>query len=101
MTDPYAGAPSYSPTLDEVVDDADERTASLDRRADELLAQAEDRSYEPESSLRRAVREDIDNGRQWARGRVARTRDVIQDEPLKTTAYAVGLGVLIGMLLRR
>ena len=33
--------------------------------------------------------------------RVARTRDVIQDQPLKTTAYAVGLGVLIGMLLRR
>ena len=101
MTDPYTGASTYDSSLDEVVDDADQRTATLDRRADALLAQAEGRSYAPVTSVRQAVREDIDHGREWARARVARTRDVIQDQPLKTTAYAVGLGVLIGMLLRR
>ena len=101
MTDSYTGAPTYTATLDDVVDDADERTASLDRRADSLLAQAEGRSYDPVTSVRQAVREDLGQGREWARSRAARTRDAIQDQPLKTAAYAVGVGVLIGLLLRR
>jgi len=104
MTDPYA-APTYEPTLEDVVEDTDNRAASLDRRADELLAQAEGRSFATDaahvSSVRQAVREDLSHGRDWARARVARSREAIQDEPLKIAAYAVGLGVLIGLLLRR
>jgi len=33
--------------------------------------------------------------------RVETAREGIRDEPMKTTLYALGLGVIIGMLMRR
>ena len=37
----------------------------------------------------------------WARERALLARLRIEEEPMKATAYALGIGVLIGLLLRR
>ena len=92
MTDPHA-APAKTP-----LDHADDRSAA---RADRRRAQAEGRSFDPVTSVRQAVRDDLSHGRTWARTRMEHTREAIQDEPLKTMSYAAGVGVLIGLLLRR
>ncbi len=97
MSDPYAAAP----IADEIVDADDLRSTRLERQADELLARSEGRSYAPVTSVREAVREDVRHGRDWARTRAVRARETIQDQPLRTAAYAIGAGVLIGLLLRR
>lgn len=76
-------------------------TTRLEREADALLERGESRSFEPTTSLRRAVREDIGQGRDWARARADAARDAIVDQPLSSTLYALGAGVLIGLLLRR
>ena len=34
-------------------------------------------------------------------GRVHRVQEDIQDNPMKATLYALGIGVIIGMILRR
>ena len=39
-------------------------------------------------------------GRSWARGQGVRAQAHIRAHPLRTTAYAVGAGVLTGMLLK-
>lgn len=97
MSDPYAAAP----IADEIVDADDLRSARLEREADDLLARSEGRSYAPVTSVREAVREDVRHGRDWARSRAVRARETIQDQPLRTAAYAIGAGVLIGLLIRR
>lgn len=97
MSDPYAA----TPIADEIVDADDLGSTRLERQADELLARSEGRSYAPVTSVREAVREDVRHGRDWARSRVELTRGAIQDQPLRTAAYAIGAGVLIGLLIRR
>lgn len=97
MSDPYAA----SPIADEIVDADDLGSTRLERQADALLARSEGRSYAPVTSVREAVRDDVRHGRDWARSRAERARETIQDQPLRTAAYAVGVGVLIGLLLRR
>lgn len=54
-----------------------------------------------EQGLRDAVRTDLENGRHWARRRAERARVGIADRPVESTLYALGMGVLIGLLLRR
>ena len=39
--------------------------------------------------------------RQKVVGRVELARDGIRDNPMKTTLYALGVGVIVGLLLRR
>ena len=53
------------------------------------------------ASLRQAVREDLAEGRQWVQTRAERAQDAIRDEPIRTTLYALGVGLLIGLLIRR
>ncbi len=101
MTDPYATAP----TADDIIDD-DTESARLDRQASDFLADADRRASETRpftqtTSIRQAVREDLGQTRDWARSRAASTREAIVDEPIKAALYAVGAGVLIGLLLRR
>jgi hypothetical protein len=91
--------PITSTAADDIVLEDDSLTQRLDRQADAILA--EGRSFEDTTSIRQAVREDAELIRQKVIGRVERTRDGIRDEPMKTTLYALGVGVLIGMLLRR
>ncbi len=92
-----------NPTLkdQEIIDVADDRRARLDRAGDRLIEQGEGRSFARESGLRQAVRSDIATGRDWARERAQLAKSRIEDKPLKATTYALGLGVLIGLLLRR
>ncbi|WAC61481.1 hypothetical protein [Brevundimonas sp. SL130] len=68
---------------------------------DAILADGERRSFEDTTSLRQALRDDADLIRSKVIGRVETARDGIRDEPMRTTLYALGLGVIIGMLLRR
>jgi len=90
-----------NPTIDDIVDDLDSERARLDRAGDRWMKQGEDRSFAREQGLRRAVRSDIDTGRDWAREQAAAARGRIEEEPLKSSLYALGIGVLIGILLRR
>lgn len=90
-----------TPGADDIVDDTDGNRARLDRAGDRWMADAEARTFAREAGLRRAVRSDLETGRDWARERALLARTRIEEAPLKTTAYALGLGVLIGLLLRR
>ena len=99
MTESYAGSPSP----DDIDDTLDSPTARLSRQADAILAQAdaEARPFARTTSVRQAVRDDLAQGRQWSGDRAERAREAITDKPLKATLYALGVGVLIGVLLRR
>lgn len=88
-------------SAEDILDDADERRARLDRAGDLWIAEGEARSFAREQGLRQAVRSDIETGRDWARERAFLARTKIEEKPLKATVYALGVGVLIGLLLRR
>ena len=83
-------------TVEDIEDD-DGPGVALDREADAILL-ADRAGPRP---LRRAVREDAALARDWGRARAARLRGAVQDEPLKATLYALGAGVLIGLLAAR
>lgn len=96
MTETYT-----SPTnVEDIEDDADASTAALDRRADAILAKGEDGSFGARS-LRRAVREDSETARAWGRNRAERLRGAVEAEPARATLYALGIGILIGLLAAR
>ena len=88
-------------SAEDILDDADEQRARLDRAGDRWMADAEAKSFARDQGLRQAVRSDIQTGRDWARERAFLARARIEDKPLKATVYALGVGVLIGLLLRR
>lgn len=92
-----------NPTLntEDILDDADDQQASLDREGDRWMADPEARTFARDAGLRRTVRADLETGRDWAKERAVIARARIEDRPLKATAYALGLGVVIGLLLRR
>lgn len=91
-----------NPTLnaDDIVDDGD-LARTLDAEGGRLLVEGEQRAFAREQGLRQALRNDIETGRYWARDRATRARTAIEDQPIKATLYALGAGVLIGILLRR
>ena len=94
MTDAYAN----ESLVDDLDDSMDSISVRLSGQADAILhGGAADR---PES-LRTAIREDLGQGRDWAGERARRAQSVIRDEPIRAAAYAVGIGILIGLLLRR
>ena len=88
-------------SAEDILDDADDQRARLDRAGDRWMADAEARSFAREQGLRQAVRSDLETGRDWARERAFLARTQIEEQPLKATVYALGVGVLIGLLLRR
>ncbi|AQR62121.1 hypothetical protein BZG35_11050 [Brevundimonas sp. LM2] len=90
-----------NPTLDDIVDDLDSDRADLDRAGDRWMEQGETRTEARAQGLRQAVRNDVDAGRDWAREQAAVARGRIEEEPLKASLYALGIGVVIGILLRR
>lgn len=53
------------------------------------------------TSVRQAVREDVSRVRDRATQRTSEAMDAMRDAPLKTVLYAAGVGVIIGLLLRR
>ncbi len=88
-------------SAEDIVDDADDQRARLDRAGDRWMADAETRTFAREQGLRGAVCSDIETGRDWAREQAFRARTRIEEKPLKATVYALGVGLLIGLLLRR
>lgn len=87
--------------VEDIVDDADDQRARLDRAGDRWMADAEAKTFARDAGIRETVRSDIATGRDWARERASMARTKIEDKPLKATVYALGVGVLIGLLLRR
>lgn len=96
MTDTYAG----SPRIEDIEDDAGSEAAALDRRADAILADA-DHQLAGSRPLRQAVREDAALARNWGHDRAGRLRGAVEAEPMKATLYALGIGVMIGLLAAR
>ena len=86
---------------DDIVLEDEGLTQRLDRDADALIAEGRARTSEGVSSVRQAVREDAAHLRDELTDRVERARDGIREEPLRVTLYALGIGVVLGMLLRR
>jgi hypothetical protein len=96
MTETYTG-----PTSPEDIDDeVDARSALLEQEADAILLESEARAFGPRP-IHEAVREDALAAREWSRARAERLRRAVEDEPVKATLYALGLGVVIGMLMAR
>lgn len=96
MTETYTG-----PTAREDIDDGtDTTTAGLDRQADAILARDESRTFGARP-LRQAVREDATAARNWGHDRAERLRDAVESDPVKASLYALGLGVVIGLLVAR
>ncbi len=92
MPDPYAPTPSP----EDIVNGSSYRSQTLEEEADAILV----RGVSPRP-LHVAVREDASEARAWADRRVKRARDAIRDEPLRATLYALGIGVIIGLLAAR
>lgn len=59
------------------------------------------RGHAPVTSLRTALREDVREGRKWVGTRAFDAREAVQDHPIRAAAYAAGIGVMVGLLLRR
>lgn len=78
--------------------DADGTSAQLEREADSILL--EDQAFGPRP-IHLAVREDAMAAREWSRARAERLRRAVEDEPIRATLYALGLGVVIGLLMAR
>jgi ElaB/YqjD/DUF883 family membrane-anchored ribosome-binding protein len=96
MTETYTG-----PTSPEDIDDqADLESARLEREADAILMDGEARAFEPRP-IHEAVREDALAARDWSRTRAERLRRAVEDEPIQATLYALGLGLIIGLLIAR
>ena len=96
MTDTNTG-PSSPEDID---DDISSGQARLDREADAILLEGEARAFGPRP-IHEAVREDALAARDWSRTRAERLRRAVEDEPMRATLYALGLGVVIGMLIAR
>lgn len=96
MTETYTG-----PARPEDIEDAVElESARLEREADAILLEGESRTFGPRP-VHEAMREDALAAREWSRTRAERLRRAVEDEPMKATLYALGLGVIIGMLVAR
>lgn len=67
--------------------------------ADDGLRQDPEAPVRP--SLRRAVGEDLSHARDFARQRAVAARQAVVEEPMRAAFTALGVGVVVGMLLRR
>jgi hypothetical protein len=52
-------------------------------------------------SLRQAVKTDLSGARDFARQRAVAARQAVVEDPLRSAFTALGIGVIIGMMLRR
>jgi len=96
MTDAYTG--QIRP--EDIDDQPDLESARLEREADAILMEGEARAFGPRP-IHEAVREDALAARAWGQTRAERLRRAVEDEPMRATLYALGLGVVIGMLIAR
>ncbi|WP_292023240.1 MULTISPECIES: hypothetical protein [unclassified Brevundimonas] len=94
-------SPIAAPTPDDIVIEDDSLNQRLDRQADAILASDEGDSFAPTTSVRQAVKDDAERVRQKVSHQIDDARDGIRDEPIRMTLYALGVGVIIGLWLRR
>ena len=97
MTDTYDGT---TPTPEDIDDDISTKQARLNQEADAILLEGEARAFGPRP-IREAVREDAMAARDWSRARADRLRRAVEDEPMKAALYALGVGLVIGLLIGR
>lgn len=88
--------PRTSVLSEDIINGAAPESLRLEREADAILA----KEVQPRP-IHEAVREDAAEARAWAERRVKRARDAIRDEPTRATLYALGVGVIIGLLAAR
>jgi len=96
MTETYTGTTSP----EDIDDDVSTEQARLEREADAILLEGEARAFGARP-IHEAVREDALAARDWSRGRAERLRRAVEDEPMKATLYALGVGLVIGLLIGR
>jgi hypothetical protein len=96
MTETYAG----QTLADDIVDADDSPASRLDREADAILQRDEMRSLGVRP-IRQALKEDARQVRDWGRARAGRLRHTVEEEPVRWSLYALGIGVLIGLLAAR
>lgn len=51
--------------------------------------------------VRDSLREDLRHGRDWARVRAGRTEAAIRQRPVESTLWALGAGIILGIILAR
>nr|WP_303706299.1 hypothetical protein [Brevundimonas naejangsanensis] len=93
--DPFANTDG-APSPEDITEDRSTLGDRLEGAADEILA-----AGSRPRPLRQAVREDAAGVRDWARHRGSEACEAIRDEPIRMTLYALGIGVLIGLLAAR
>lgn len=93
--DPFANTDG-APSPEDITEDRSSLGDRLEGAADEILA-----AGTRPRPLRQAVREDAAEVRDWARHRGSEACEAIRDEPIRMTLYALGIGVLIGLLAAR
>ena len=94
MTDTYVRS-----DLDDPIDTGPElRSDALEREADAILERADPTAPR---TMRQIMREEEERAAMGVEGRRARARAAIAAEPIRATLYALGAGVILGMLLRR
>ncbi|RYG15966.1 MAG: hypothetical protein EON96_09635 [Caulobacteraceae bacterium] len=96
MTETYTG----QPVIDDIDEAFDSPTARLDREADAIL-QSDDMQSLGVRPVRQALKEDARLVRDWGRARAGQLRHTVEDEPVRYSLYALGIGVLIGLLAAR
>jgi len=97
MTETYDGATT---TPEDIDDDMSAEQARLEQEADAILLEGEARAFGPRP-IHEAVREDAMAARDWSRARADRLRRAVEDEPMKAALYALGVGLVIGLLIGR
>ncbi|WP_368933591.1 hypothetical protein [Brevundimonas naejangsanensis] len=93
--DPFANTDG-APSPEDINEDRSTLGDRLEGAADEIIA-----AGTRPRPLRQAVREDAAEVRDWARHRGSEACEAIRDEPIRMTLYALGIGVLIGLLAAR
>lgn len=113
------------------IDEADDTpSVLLDREADQILAEdraiptstaddlglldaeptygAQEQTSDPTPDhgfaappIRQSLRSDGEAAREWATSNQARLEEAIREQPVRATIYALGLGVVIGLLIAR
>ena len=88
--------PRTSVLPEDIINGASTEGLRLEETADAILAMG----VQPRP-VHEAVRADAAEARAWADRRVKRARDAIRDEPLRASLYALGIGVILGLLAAR
>ena len=97
MSDTLPPAPNSQEDIEDAVETASTR---LEQEADAILARDEMQTLGVRP-LRQALREDAGRVSHWGRGRARRLRGAVEEEPVRASVYALGLGVIIGLLMAR